>query len=247
MSAHTTTICPPSPQQFFYDEHVEVQKHHPVEAHSTGCGNFESTGLSFDDYFRMGTEKHKLFCGRRTTVPVWAVNDHDLQRVLVAFLEIRAYGKHSTKVRQVDTLLERIARAEKQLAERAPFTSLRLDVLCARYVELQHNGGNPRELAKLEQAIKALDTFLITSRSPARITAAVIYKYYRLGYKSTQIASDLGLQSPGVRQMLFRIQCTARALGYPEPEQITSYPKFPKMSLAQKTRRERKKLHALSQ
>jgi hypothetical protein len=233
MSAPSITICPRAPQQVFFDEHVGMKTHYAVAAHSTAGGNFASTGLSFDDYFRMGTEKHKLFSGRRTTVPLWAVNDHDLQRVLVAYLEARAYGG-GHKFFRVGTLLERIARAEKRLIECAPRESRRIDDLCARYVEMQRNGGTPRELATLQKAIKGLDTNLIINRSPARILAAIIYKYFRQGFKANQIGADLGLDAPCVRQILFRIQKVARALGYPEPERITSYPVEPKYKAPRK-------------
>jgi hypothetical protein len=245
MSAHPITICPPSPQ--LSHDHDFNAKHFAVAAHSIADGEYESTGLSFNDYSRMQTETHKLFAGRRKAVPVWAVNDSDLQRVLVEYLESRAYYKARS---QSGTLRERIAQAEKRIAARALKTSRSLDALCARYIELQRSGGDARELAKLECAIKGLDTVLIISRSPAPIAAAIIYKYFRLGYKSTQIASDLGLHSPGVRQMLLRIHKAARALGYPEPELVSHYPREPKYimrSLAQKARWEKRRAAAQSQ
>jgi hypothetical protein len=193
-----------------------------VSAHSTGGGDYESNGIAFEDYARMGTQQmQKLFSGRRTTVPVWAINNHDLQRVLVAYLEARGIRK---KLSRDCPLLERLQRAEQHLIASVPTILSSLDVLCARYVELQRNGGAPEELTKLETTIKGLDTQLMVNRAPARIAAAVVYKFFREGLKSTQIAADLGLHPAGVRQMLFRIHKAARSLGYPDPERITSYP-----------------------
>jgi hypothetical protein len=226
MSARSTiTHLPAAPQKVFFDEHVVV-KHYPVAVRFTGGGNCESNGIDFGDYSRMTTSERKRFSGRRTTVPLWAVNNHDLQRVLVAYLELRAYGV-SKKIRE-GTFLERLMRAERHLAERAPRTQRQLDELCGRYVELRRNGGTPKELVTLQRAINGLDTQLIINRAPARIAAAIVYKFFRQGLKSAQIAADLGVHSPGVRQMLFRIQKVATALGYPEPERITSYPGEPK-------------------
>jgi hypothetical protein len=217
---HTITICPVAPQRVFFDEHCGMKMRLAVSAHSTGGGNYESNGIAFEDYARMGTQQmQNLFRGRRTTVPLWAVNDHDLQRVLVAYLEARGIRK---KLSRDCPLLERLQRAEQYLIASVPTILSNLDGLCTRYVELQRNGGAPEELTKLETTIKGLDTQLIINRAPARIAAAVVYKFYREGLKSTQIAADLGLHPAGVRQMLFRIHKAARALGYPDPEPITS-------------------------
>ena len=247
MSAHITIAhLPAAPQNVFFDEYVVV-KHYPVAVRFTGGGNCESNGIDFGDYSRMTTSERKCFSGRRTTVPLWAVNNHDLQRVLVAYLDRRAYGARNKF--SEGTFLERLMRAERQLAERAPRTQRQLDKLCGRYVELRRNGGAPKELATLQRAINGLDTQLIINRAPARIAAAVVYKFFRQGLKSTQIAADLGLHSPGVRQMLFRIQKVATALGYPEPERITSYPREPKSinrSLAMKVSWAKKKAAAQS-
>jgi hypothetical protein len=221
---HTIAICPTAPQRVFFDEHCGMKMRLAVSAHSTGGGDYESNGIAFEDYARMGTQQmQKLFSGRRTTVPVWAINNTDLQRVLVKYLEVRC-GSGRTRLSEDGTLLERLQRAEKFLIEHTPQAESRLDVLCARYVARLRDGADSEELDNLRKAINGLDTQLIINRTPARIAAAAVYKFYREGLKSTQIADDLGLHSAGVRQMLLRIHKAARALGYPDPERITSYP-----------------------
>ena len=79
---------------------------YPVGATVTATG-WLSNGVSFDDYNRMSTHKRKTSGERRLPTPGWAMSDFALRRVLVTFMEERAFSK---KERTVRTAAEKEAR-----------------------------------------------------------------------------------------------------------------------------------------
>ena len=71
---------------------------YPVGATVTATG-WLSNGVSFDDYNRMHTHKRKTSGERRLPTPLWAMSDWALRRVLVQFMEERAFSKKERTVR----------------------------------------------------------------------------------------------------------------------------------------------------
>jgi hypothetical protein len=77
----------------------------PVHAEYGADGQWQSTGVSYEDYARMSVHQHKLAPWRRIETPSWAVNDSHLRELLVAFMEERAQFRAPTS----GTLTERLA------------------------------------------------------------------------------------------------------------------------------------------
>src|SRR5258708_2851039 len=89
-TATRLTICPPAPQTVHFDLHQFFCPHHvPVHAVKTAEG-WDTTGISFEDYARMGVRSHKPCNERRLPTPNWALNDSKLRSLLVRFFENRA-------------------------------------------------------------------------------------------------------------------------------------------------------------
>lgn len=111
------------------------RKQYPVDARKTVDG-WVSTGIDFSDYARMGTQQRKQSGERRLPTPTWAVNDAQLQELLVTFMEERA-GLRKKK----GTLAERLARAQTAIINQRPRLSAVLDKLCKDYVHIKRFGA----------------------------------------------------------------------------------------------------------
>jgi hypothetical protein len=214
------TYCPPVPQTEHYDVHqFDYRINAPVSTRYAGRGEWNSSGLSFDDAARCQTTHPKAFKGRRFKVPCWAVNDADLQAVIVRYLENRVFSRKARlkMCSSREPLRARLQRAEEALRARIAGLEVVCSKLCADYVSLRQT-GTPARLATLESLIEGTDTQIIFSRNPARIIAAVVYGYYRQGLHSVSVAAAVGLKPPAIRQILFKVWQAARQLGFPEPE-----------------------------
>jgi DNA-directed RNA polymerase specialized sigma24 family protein len=64
---------------------------------------------------------------------------------------------------------------------------------------------NPSALRSLEREIMNVDTDVFLATRLPEIAAAIIYLYYRLSWNSVSIAEELGLKSPHIRQILYRL------------------------------------------
>ena len=144
---------------------------YPVGATMTATG-WLSNGLSFDDYSRMSTHKRKTSGERRLPTPLWAMNDFALRRVLVTFMEERAFSKkerllratadkqalqelrknHDLRTRKGKKMLaiweearlrERLDAVQRKVATKRPAAALVMDQLCAKYVEIKQKGLKP--------------------------------------------------------------------------------------------------------
>ena len=227
MSIHQILPTLPSAERF--DEHAFAgRSNHPVEAHYVGCRNgingWESNGISFDDYTRCQTSR-RTRCqsgARRIKTPVWATSDSALQRVIVAYLETRAYG-NGKKLRascSYRSLRERLKRADAYLRASSKAQEERLDRLCCQYVNYRQAGGDQARLKKLAELISGLDTQIIINRDAPKVIATIAYSYYRQGRDSVAVAMDVGLHSPGVRQILHKLWNVAKEFGFsPEAAQ----------------------------
>ena len=119
------------------------RKSQPVSAHITATG-WLSNGLSFQDYSSMHIRTRKSCGERRLPTPAWALNNPMLRRVLVAFLEERAFSKKErAKLRKKAGLKERLNHARAKIISKRPAAILVLDRLCAQYVEIKNNGLKP--------------------------------------------------------------------------------------------------------
>ena len=172
-----------------------------------GLLGWESPGIDFGSYDYMQTEHVVLAKGRRFEAPSFAVNDRDLRLVIVHAVERRAWGSGSKLLKRQRglPLVERLKTAEAKCQERAGRLSSILDNLCQEYVTLRNNRTDDKRLGQLQTLIQGHDTQLIIDRHPAEVYGYILYAYFRTGAASHQIAADLGLHAPCVRQQLSRI------------------------------------------
>lgn len=127
-----------------FDEHSFAGKrNHPVSATMTARG-WISNGVSFDDYSRMSTRTKKTSGERRLPTPLWAMNNAMLRRVLVTFMEERAFSKKErSTIRGNVGLKERLERAKARIVTKRPAAIVVLDRLCEEYVAIKDKGLRP--------------------------------------------------------------------------------------------------------
>jgi hypothetical protein len=197
----------------------------PVHSSFIG-GEIKSTGIAFEDYTRMGMERHSLSSWRRYAVPVWAINDDQLCAVLARSMEERAGFRKG----QAGMDKERMARAQQQLEKMRPELVARIDRLCARFVAAKREGADNVTVALYGQKVEEVDTQLRLLSDISKILAGVVYFYWRCGYTSVETGQQLGLKPPHIRCMLFKLIETAAELGYAPPEPIARRhaPRLPK-------------------
>jgi len=126
----------------------------PVSARITATG-WLSNGISFDDYSRMSVQTRKTTGERRLPTPTWAMNNAMLRRVLVTFMEERAFSKKERErpgfTRKQDEhgesnkigLKERLERAKARIITKRTAAIAVLDRLCDEYVEIKNKGMQP--------------------------------------------------------------------------------------------------------
>jgi hypothetical protein len=149
------------------------------------------------------------------------------------------------------TLLVRLDAVKAKVAAKRPAALATMDELCAEYVEIKQRGLKPdmtdaewnaartepymefaegearyqdekQRLRQLERVIEGIDTYLrYTNNGGADMVVAAVYLYYRVGMDSVGVASELGLKSPHIRQILYRLHQTAKRV-YP-PNGIPSH------------------------
>lgn len=103
----------------------------PVSAHYTREG-WESTGIDWADYKRMGAQVRRQSNERRLPTPLWALNDRQLRKLIVTAMEERAGIKKPT-----GKLLARLARAQEAIRANRPRMLGILTKLCKVYVEIK--------------------------------------------------------------------------------------------------------------
>ena len=197
------------PEVQFGDRHAS-----PVHADFGAGGEVTSTGIAFEDYSRMQTRLKKSTTGaRRLAPPPYATNDADLRRVLVAYLERRAFSKNERNLLhtvQPCSEIQAINRAEQVLhstkKQKLEATLVRLS---HEYVALKKSGNaDPKHLKKLEAEIQNVDTSLRVNRKAAAVVVGVLYYYYRCGMDSVGVGAEIGITPIHVRQMLKRVSDT---------------------------------------
>jgi len=194
---------------------------HPVSAESDGQGSFTTPGISFDDFSRMSTMQRKTTGERRLPTPSWAVNDKELQHLLVIFIEERTgFRKHKDPLVEkkkdltTETLKARLEKAKEKVMARRDGQRAVMHRLNEQYVHLQQQGFlsdvEQMRCRQLENEIQGHDTYLrYTENGGADVVAAIVYLYYRAGMDSVGVAAELGIKPPHVRQTLWRLHRVA--------------------------------------
>lgn len=197
---------------------MHEMEHFPVAAWREGAsGDWQSNGISFDDYSRMQTHVRKLSASRRLDTPEWAVNQDKLRELLVVFLEDRAL---SGKKRFSGTLADRLAKAQGKLIADCENLKGLLDKLCREYVAVKKKNALDPRVKKLQIEIEGLDTRIRFEGKDggASLVLGVVYYYYRCGLDSVAVAKQLGCKPPQVRQILWRLARTWDKMhGIPRP------------------------------
>lgn len=169
-----------------------------IEARFTRDG-VESRGLDWADFDNTSFHQRKLFANRLKPTPEWALNDSTLRAVITAAMEIRAHLPRGAG----------LAAAQEEIERQRPEQIAIFWTLNKRYVRLKNRRWpvSRKRLKRLAREIESVDTFLRTTQHDggAAILAATVYLYYRLGFDSVEVARELGLKPPHVRQILYRL------------------------------------------
>lgn len=207
----TITFCPPGPHrpELETQQHLSSGSHLPVSAKLAADGEFESVGLSFNDYERMATTHHRLDSSRRLPKPEWATNDAMLRKLIVRYMEVRGMvGGAFNRRPGTGTDDERIKHAQAAIIARLPRRTATLDRLCKEYVELKRNGRNPQRAKMLEELIEGLDTYIRCSQEDGgmKLTVGIVAYYYRMGYNSVETAAAMKIKPPLVRRTCWQLE-----------------------------------------
>jgi predicted transcriptional regulator len=193
-------------------------------------------GISYTDLQDMHVKRVRRPL-RRLPTPEWAMRDDLLCEVLVSYLEQRFHIRR--KDGSPSERLERCRAAAKQHAKDAKakleqwireyraISEGRLSEVRERsYARLICGALRGHTLAeqlrRVELQIQNLDSDAFLTERAAEIAAALVYFYHRLGWNSCTVAEQLGLKSPHVRQILFRL---ARAASQKERSNHTRKPR----------------------
>ncbi len=212
-SQHPVTILPPGPinHALHFDLEMGRKPAYAVGIRFAAHGEVDSTGLDWADACRMGYVGRKLNAGRCGETPRWALNDDSLRKVLVRYVEKRAGFK---KV-QPGSEAQRLQRSQEKLIARRVSAENVLTNLAREYAALKVSdadyGGRLRELA-IE--IENLDTTILVNEKMAGLALRVVHLYYRQGLDSPQVAHEVGLKPPHIRQILSRLRNVAASLGF---------------------------------
>jgi hypothetical protein len=160
--------------------------------------------LSFNDFGSMHIQRRAQQMTRRLENPSWALADRQLGMAALKYVERRLFLKHAEFL----TLRERLARVS--YAARWAMLPLRksLKKLLFLYHEWATDGQHrAAQLRRLEtQCHNTESTILLLQRDVLAVTVGVVFLYYRCSWNSAEIATQLDLQAPHVRQMLARVR-----------------------------------------
>lgn len=201
---------------------------------------WESTGISFADLGKMHVQRRAKVQERRLPTPRWALNDEQLRELLIVYLEERFYiapeeteGLTLIERRKLVSwkaehyLPEKRKLLDKWLLDYHAIATSRNETLSDDEAQNRlcsvngcqpaYDGDQAREkLAEIDLhnkriEIQGLDTdIVLTEKGHAKVIAALVYLYYRLGWDSVTVAEQLGLKSPHVRIVLYRLHAAWR-------------------------------------
>ncbi len=169
----------------------------------------KKTGIAFSDFGAMHIERRKVQQERRLPAPAWAMSDVSLREVVLRYCEDRLYIRNHS-----GTDAERMARISAEATRRLPRMQEVLHKMLLRYGKEASEGQPSEKLDRLQTEIQNRDSeVMLFKRGLAAAVVSAVYKYYRNGWDSVQIAEELGLTSPMVRQWLRRLNITAGVQG----------------------------------
>jgi hypothetical protein len=209
MTTPQITLCPPQPPRpdSSFDKYQFGNRYsQPVEAKFIGYGNSQTgwssaTGLSFDDYKSCSTQKRKTIdYERRLSTPAFMQSPQRFRAVIIRYLEMRAGLRYSLP----GTEMERMQKLTPLLKRRAEMAESRIDKFCALYVDAR-NREDAEACKSFERYIHQFEAECRIAREPYLIPAACKL-YWFSGWKSTDIAVELGLKSDNLRQIFLRLR-----------------------------------------
>jgi hypothetical protein len=200
------------------------RRQHPVHLpDQLEDGSFDRS-IDFTDYQRMSTVT-KAPTYRHKPIPEYAFDQNKMRRLLVQFMEERAFSKKQRDAGLPGTDAVRLQRAQEKLLTKRPQMIAVLDRLCREYVVLKTSASEPESwtadrkerLEALAIEIEGVDTTLRQQEEnfPA-IVVGVIYRSYCLSEDSVTVAKALNMKPPAVRQLLSRLGQTWRRMNAEE-------------------------------
>ncbi len=166
---------------------------------------WDTPGLAFADFSSMHVTKRGLG-ERRLPTPDWAVNDEALREVVLKYMESRLYIRRPAEEQDDATRREKIDAA---IVYWMPRRRALLKRLLYRFTEVS-KAGNTAKAENLAMEVQILESeILMMERGMLAQIVAVVYRYYRTKLNSVQVAEELKLRSPHVRQVLFRLSAVA--------------------------------------
>lgn len=205
-------LCPPMPAHIIEPPQPQFYKAPlPVSADMDGDGEMRSlTRLSFDDYSRMSLQACAVRSHqRRCPTPDWAMAESSTRRVILAFMESRAYSKKQRALLSGLTERERLVAVIQKLKSQRDARVRVLDGLCNQFVSCT----DPERRKALTVQIKNLDRVIQLIGRPD-VFYELVVAYHRERLDSVGVAERCGLSPWGVRALLYRMNKAASGLGY---------------------------------
>jgi hypothetical protein len=213
------TFCPPMPAKgvYFQKENLS-RKPISVRFDSHGVSPESMSTMSWEDYGQgVQTRLHLGGLGQRhQQTPLWTMNDTDVRRVLLAYLESRIYSKKQQKRIRGDER-KRYVKVMRAMEREAASLCERLKRLVEEYVaHIECTGPFCVARRKTLTCIMAgLDRQIILA-TRADVFHEIIRGFYRVRLNSTELSQHLGnVVTPyGIRAILHRLNKTAAGLGF---------------------------------
>jgi hypothetical protein len=225
--------CPPgSAKNSVLQPYVLGTAKLPVHVESGEGGSFRSSGFAFEDLSGVNTHMRKLANGRRLETPAFVLNRKTFARVLVSFLERRAFsGKVRIKIR--GSLRKRLQAAQAKIREKRDSQIRALEKLCKEYLALKHSPEPDAQQLKLLQAeIQGHDSYLAYTAGDDGglwVVHEACRLYWCVGLTSPQVADELSVHACWVRQTLLKISRHAQELlKAPAPKRRAKKPPAPR-------------------
>lgn len=203
----TLTICAPaaSPQIPDDPQFLNPFRHAPVGAHFEADGEVVSTGIDFSDFSRMRVQTRGTGIYRQKPTPEYALNHDSMRRLLVRFMEARAFSKKQIAAGMRGSDATRLRRAHEALLADVPRLEALATKLCQEYIESKNYGARKEWLKQAEIEIEGTDTQIILAKRLPEIIVGVIWRSYSLCEDSVAVGKALGLKPPATRQLLHRL------------------------------------------
>jgi hypothetical protein len=184
-------------QEPHFDLHQFARGHRP---------DFAGAGIDINNFGKYGGSMHfehrKVQQERRLPTPPWVNNNELLREEVLKAVEKRLYlDERCRNYISGLTQQERFARIKQTERFQIKRWLEKLRGLRERY-----KTEPVKTKPELETQMQNVDTFIcLLKRGNVAITCAVVHFYYRLGYNSAEVAQELHLKPPHVRQILARL------------------------------------------